>query len=586
MALKIKDKVLIYLNALFGVAVLNVVFDIIQYHTLLNLVSLIIYIALFILIFWKTKKTIKCGAYEFLKKGHKDNIKKRINNLIYLTVYLLAIFFLNIYIAVISSQRKVDEIFTAVRPSYSWMLLGCFLLYASVFTLSAICSKEEIQKYKKFYLQQSLISLAFWMLYLCVCLFSGMRFIYSSFFIASCLYLITIIICNFTVRKHITEVNFIWKKRYTITILSVVGVYCVVSYLRRDTYYLQGYINQLPRLEQNTVPIEYREEDGVYELHMENDEFKILQLTDIHLGGSIYSIRKDKKALEAVYQEIEYTKPDFVIITGDMTFPLGIMSLSLNNGSAVSQFAAFMRNLNIPWAFTFGNHDTENMATYTEESLCNLYESLSFKTSGTLLYPYKQPDITGRNNQVIELYNKDGSLNQALFLIDSNAYTGDAINDYDYIHDDQVEWYANEIEKLNEKSGKMVPSMAFFHIPLQQYREAYHLYENGSDKVKYYFGSNDEEMKDKVCCSDYPSKIFDKMIELGSTKALFCGHDHYNNMSLEYQGIRLTYGMSIDYLAMPGIAKSEKQRGGTLITIHSDSSFDIEQIPLSFIAES
>lgn len=71
MALKIKDKVLIYLNALFGVAVLNVVFDIIQYHTLLNLVSLIIYIALFILIFWKTKKTIKCGAYEFLKKGHK-----------------------------------------------------------------------------------------------------------------------------------------------------------------------------------------------------------------------------------------------------------------------------------------------------------------------------------------------------------------------------------------------------------------------------------------------------------------------------------------------------------------------------------
>ena len=266
-----------------------------------------------------------------------------------------------------------------------------------------------------------------------------------------------------------------------------------------------------------------------------------------------------------------------------MSFPLGIISLSLNNGSSVSQFAAFMRNLNIPWAFTFGNHDTESMATYTIDNICDLYESLSFKTSGTLLFPYRQPDITGRNNQVIELYNKDGSLNQALFLIDSNSYTGNGLNDYDYIHDDQVRWYEIEVKRLNKETGNLISSMAFFHIPLQQYRDAYELYVNGSDKVKHYFGSNDEEMIDKVCCSDHPSLIFDKITELGSTKALFCGHDHYNNMSLEYHGIRLTYGMSIDYLAMPGIEKSENQRGGTLITIHKDSSFDIKQIPLNYI---
>lgn len=131
--------------------------------------------------------------------------------------------------------------------------------------------------------------------------------------------------------------------------------------------------------------------------------------------------------------------------------------------------------------------------------------------------------------------------------------------------------------------AKIVPSMAFFHIPLQEYRDAYNLYIDGSEEVTYYFASNDEEMLDKVCCSDYPSSIFDKMVEMGSTKALFCGHDHYNNMSLEYKGIRLTYGMSIDYLAMPRIDKSDKQRGGTLITIYEDSSFDIEQIPLKLI---
>ena len=74
------------------------------------------------------------------------------------------------------------------------------------------------------------------------------------------------------------------------------------------------------------------------------------------------------------------------------------------------------------------------------------------------------------------------------------------------------------------------------------------------------------------------------MLELGSTKATFCGHDHFNNMSLEYKGIRLTYGMSIDYLATPGTATSTKQRGGTLIIVAPDSSFTIEQVPLTSVS--
>ncbi len=64
---------------------------------------------------------------------------------------------------------------------------------------------------------------------------------------------------------------------------------------------------------------------------------------------------------------------------------------------------------------------------------------------------------------------------------------------------------------------------------------------------------------------------------------MFCVHDHYNNISLEYKGIRLTYGMSIDYLAMPGIDKDTEQRGAELITIHPDSAFDVEQIKLTDI---
>ena len=38
--------------------------------------------------------------------------------------------------------------------------------------------------------------------------------------------------------------------------------------------------------------------------------------------------------------------------------------------------------------------------------------------------------------------------------------------------------------------------------------------------------------------------------------------------------------MSIDYLAIPGIAKQTKQRGAELITIHADSSWESEQITI------
>ena len=118
--------------------------------------------------------------------------------------------------------------------------------------------------------------------------------------------------------------------------------------------------------------------------------------------------------------------------------------------------------------------------------------------------------------------------------------------------------------------------MLFFHIPLREYITANDLYEKGSDEVKYYYGTLGETMIDKICASQYESRLFDTAVKLNSTKAMFFGHDHYNNQSLEYKGIRMTYGYSIDYLAMPGIEDDEEQRGATLITIDQNGDFVIE----------
>ena len=53
----------------------------------------------------------------------------------------------------------------------------------------------------------------------------------------------------------------------------------------------------------------------------EDREFRILQLTDLHLGFSFLSRNKDRLAMEAVRKIIKTARPDLIVLTGDSIFP-------------------------------------------------------------------------------------------------------------------------------------------------------------------------------------------------------------------------------------------------------------------------
>ena len=527
------------------------------------------------------KNTFSVDGFEKLEKLFDRYGRKSINWLMLLFLESFVAIFEIISLSVNSKAYEIAERFSSFLIVIA---VVAFFFIKNLLVIRWLLKNVDFEfepEYKTEFYRTLILSSVYWLI--SIWLYFVFEYYLAKdisvvFFIVYSLY---ILLFNATRLKKFcyTKLRLI-KPAIAIVLIVAIGVggYTLMS---RNVWLTQQYINSVSNLCDTKNEIIYDADSGVYALtNDDNSDFKILQLTDIHLGGSLLSYDKDLKALKACYKLIEYTRPDLVIVTGDLCFPMGVMSFSFNNTAPVQQFAAFMRNVGIPWAFTYGNHDTEKMSFTDQTGLNELYLSLSYDISKNLLYPYTQPDAWGRNNQLIEVRNSDGTLNQALFLIDSNAYTGEGLNKYDFIHDDQVDWYKENVIRLNAEAGKTVSSMAFFHIPLQQYRTAYELYEKGSDKVKYYFGSNDEKMIDKVCCSEYPSKFFDVAKELGSTTATFCGHDHYNNMSLEYEGIRLTYGMSIDYLVMPGISRDTKQRGGTLITCHTDSSYEIKQIPL------
>lgn len=46
----------------------------------------------------------------------------------------------------------------------------------------------------------------------------------------------------------------------------------------------------------------------------ENRDYKILQLTDLHLGFGLFSHKKDKMALDAVTKIINRTSPDLIVL--------------------------------------------------------------------------------------------------------------------------------------------------------------------------------------------------------------------------------------------------------------------------------
>ena len=104
-----------------------------------------------------------------------------------------------------------------------------------------------------------------------------------------------------------------------------------------------------------------------------DEDFKIMHLTDIHIGGGFLSKEVDEKALNAVATMITKEKPDLVIATGDIAFPVPYMAGTFNNYSGAKAFGNLMESLGVYWTVTFGNHDAECYSYFDRESVAEIY---------------------------------------------------------------------------------------------------------------------------------------------------------------------------------------------------------------------
>lgn len=333
--------------------------------------------------------------------------------------------------------------------------------------------------------------------------------------------------------------------------------------------------------------------NGVWNIYSDR-EIKVMQLTDIHLGGGWLSAKKDAMALNAVAAMIAAEKPDFVIATGDIAYPVPFQAGTFNNKSGAKLFAELMETLGVYWTACYGNHDTEAYSYYGRDDITEFYGQ----------YPHclmrkGAEGVDGYGNQVFNIVNSSGVITRSLFTIDSHSYVdGDIFGifwKYDNVHENQIEWYRSVIEanhthnrmKLyassNSEFSQKNPtvfnpkSSVFLHIPLTEYKDAWDEYvANGyadTENVKLNYGEAGESGP-VVYPGINDDSFFETMLELGSTDSVFCGHDHLNNFSFNYKGIDLAYSLSVDYLAYVGIYKLGTQRGCTVMNIAPDGTME------------
>lgn len=309
-------------------------------------------------------------------------------------------------------------------------------------------------------------------------------------------------------------------------------------------------------------------------------EFTILLATDMHVDRDNKLIYK---AMDMLYKHIADVRPDLVIFTGDF------LVTDYQQLDSV-QFARFMEDIGIYWAFVFGNHEAR------EEKEFHKYFMLKNLTKHDHCLTKIGPDnLFGFGNFFIEILNAEGNVSQCLSLFDSgrDIYSRyieeynlpkEYENTYDFIKENQIVWYENHIKALQKKQGE-VKSMLFMHIPVPEYKEIMDFDENekpiptgkptGKGEVIY------GRMHENVGCSKYNSGLFERAKAMGAI-AFFSGHDHINDFAAIYKGVLLAYvqmtGYEIYHMGDKfGLAEKDWMQGTTIVKIDKDTNIRLKQ---------
>lgn len=271
--------------------------------------------------------------------------------------------------------------------------------------------------------------------------------------------------------------------------------------------------------------------------------FRILNICDIQ---DDFPMNQTSHAF--IEEALARLQPDLVILGGD-----NCVAPAETKADAIKEICDLFVNAGTYFTLVFGNHDDEQGVD--KETLFGYYQQ--FGGDYCLAYD-ADPALFGVGTHNLTVRSSDGSkVAYNLYMFDSNTYSADADGNrlgYDCVHPDEIEWYkATSAALAEENGGAVVPAMAFQHIVVQEaydalfYRAPADLgaLSNGFDGVNYTYlpkfaAIKEGYMFEAPCPGYFNYGQLDAMAETGDVVAVFSGHDHTNNYTLNIKGINVT----------------------------------------------
>ncbi len=251
----------------------------------------------------------------------------------------------------------------------------------------------------------------------------------------------------------------------------------------------------------------------------QDGRFKIVQFTDTHLcASSEHRLGEAEKTFARITGMIKAEKPDLLVFTGDVVTdePAKVMW---------DRLVDTLNMYNVPFAVMFGNHDPEPELSKAEMSEIITSSPLNVNKLN------KAGELADIGIPVMDSDGKKPA--SVLYCMDSHDYSKiEGIEGYGWFERGQVDWLYESCMEAAAKAGAPLPSLAFFHIPLPEFAQAWSNPQNTRKGRK----------AENECHGKINQGMFAAMVESGSIMGVFCGHDHDNDYVVAEHGIALGYG--------------------------------------------
>ena len=317
-----------------------------------------------------------------------------------------------------------------------------------------------------------------------------------------------------------------------------------------------------------------------YKLNFHDEKFRILCISDLH-----GVVNFDRRILSDFHRMLDASKPDFVFVLGDMVWNDADESAE-NMHAFCDPFFGILEEREIPWAYTFGNHDSNTeRPTFDRREVYKSFEHCLNKDC--------PEDVYGDSNFVLPVFSEKGDdIVFNIWSVDTHdtlgrycaehnipfetkwdkecarlpTLMGDCGN-YDTLRFSQLMWYYNSSLELEKYAGHKIPGLMGMHICLPEFNNI-----TRNPAYCYFDGIARES------CGSTPinSGMFACILDRGDVKTIVAGHDHINDYTGKYYGINLMYDGGFNY---DGYCDDDI-RGGRIIDINENDPWNVESFML------